>query len=68
MKSKRQYPTLRAWRDELGLTQPEAGALLGLTTTSYCRIENRKQTPRAKKAKAISERAGVPLESVLGIS
>jgi transcriptional regulator with XRE-family HTH domain len=68
MNSKRTYPNLKTWREENALTQREAARLLKLSQSVYSRIENHERAPKPLKAKAISLTAGVPLESVLGIS
>ena len=65
---RRTYPTLKAWRDELGLSQREAARRLRVSQPVYSRIENRVRAPKPRVAKFISEQAGVPLESVLGIA
>lgn len=67
---KKQQPTyrsLREWRDALDLTQEAAAARLGVEQSSYSRFENRARAPRPRMAKAISQKTGVPLESVLGL-
>jgi len=66
-KQKQTYPTLKAWRDALDITQEVAAARLGLRQWAYSRIETRTRAPRPRIAKAISLKTGVPLESVLGI-
>jgi len=68
MNSKRIYPDLGTWRDDLGLTQEQAAAKLGLSQGYYSRLEQRTRFAGKKLGKIISKRARVPLESVLGIS
>lgn len=68
MNRKRIYPDLRTWRDDLGFTQREAAKFLELSQPVYCRIERQERAPKPLKAKAMSEKAGVPLESILGIA
>jgi transcriptional regulator with XRE-family HTH domain len=61
------FATLKAWRAALALSQEAAAAKLCLSQPSYSRFENRVRAPKAKLAKAISDKTGVPLESVLGL-
>lgn len=68
MNSKRTYPNLRTWRRENALTQREAAELLEVSQPTYCRIERQVRAPKPLLAKEISLKAGVPLESVLGIA
>lgn len=67
-RKRRTYPNLKTRRDELGLSQAQAAAELGLTQSVYSRIERQQRAPKPKAAKAISEKSGVPLESILGIA
>lgn len=67
MNRKRIYPNLKAWRDEEGLTQEEAAAVLGVSQGHYSKLEQRQVYASKKLGKLISERARIPLENVLGI-
>jgi len=68
MNRKRTYPNLKTWREEHGLSQRDAARRLGLNQSVYSRIERQVRAPKPRAAKAISEAAGVPLESILGIA
>ncbi len=68
MNRKRTYPNLKTWRRENGLSQCEAAEQLGVSQPKYCRMERQDRAPRPMEAKTISQRTGVPLESVLGIA
>jgi transcriptional regulator with XRE-family HTH domain len=67
-RSKRTYPTLKAWREATGLNQREAAQILGTTQTTYSRFERQARAPKPERAKAISQKTGVPFESVLGVA
>ena len=68
MNRKRIYPNLSVWRDAERLNQEAAAQRLGISQNYYSRLERRKQFPRRQLAKVISERTGVPLETVLGVA
>jgi transcriptional regulator with XRE-family HTH domain len=67
MKSNRIYPTLKAWRLGARLNQAEAARILGVSQGFYSKLESGKGYPDRRNAKAISEKAGVPLEPLLGL-
>lgn len=66
-KSKPAYASLKDWRAAKELTQVEAAARLGIRQWDYSRFEARVRAPKPQRAKAISLKTGVPLESVLGL-
>lgn len=66
-KKPKTYPSLKAWRRAWRLTQIQAAHVLGVSQGQYSRLENGTRFPRRIQAKAISERARVPLEVVLGL-
>lgn len=68
MNRKRPYPSLKHWRNDNRLMQREAAAELAISQNYYSRLERGIQAPRATLAKAISERTGVPLETILGVA
>lgn len=65
---KRIFPSLKAWRDEEGLTQEQAAEILGVSQGHYSKLEQRQLFAGKKLGKRISERARIPLENVLGIA
>ena len=67
MNRQRPYPTLKHWRQTHRLNQRAAARELGITQASYSRMETGLQYPRRHLAKTISERTGVPLETILGL-
>lgn len=60
------YPTLKAWRDEKGLSQMEASRVLEISQTAYSRLERGVNFTRGKRAKAIWRQTGVPIEVLVG--
>jgi transcriptional regulator with XRE-family HTH domain len=68
MKRKEPMPTLAAWRRAEGLTQVEAAKILGTDQGSYSRWESGRWYPRRLTARAISDRTGVPVVTLLGIA
>ncbi len=68
MKRTRPYRSLKAWRAAQGLSQREAARKLGMSQAGYSRAESGTMRPRVKKAVLISERTGVPLETVLCVA
>lgn len=68
MNRKRPYPNLKTWRDDQRVGQRAAAALLGVSQSYYSKIERQTQTPNARLAKAITDKTGVPLETLLGIA
>jgi transcriptional regulator with XRE-family HTH domain len=67
MKRNRIYPSLLAWRREQRLTQKAAAEILELSQGYYSKLERGEQFPDRRNAKLISDRAGVPLEAVMGL-
>lgn len=68
MKRTRPYPNLKTWRRANTLNQRDAAKKLGISQGFYSRLETGFQPPHAKTAKIISDRTGVPLETLLGLS
>lgn len=68
MNRKRIYPDLRTWRFANRFSQRQAAQHLGMSQSAYSRLENQRIAPKPRVAKDISETAGVPLESILGIA
>ena len=62
------YPNLLVWRLALNLNQRDAAALLGLTQSTYGRLERGKIRPVGEDAKHIMSRTGVPLEVLVGVA
>lgn len=60
------YPTLKAWREAANLNQRDAARLLGISQTYYGRLERGVQSARGKKAKAFTQKTGVPVEVLVG--
>jgi len=67
MKRTKTYASLKAWRTDARLTQREAARLLAVPQALYARIELG-QTTRPVRAKAISDRTGVPFEILMGVA
>lgn len=68
MKRTRAYPNLKTWRAANGLNQREAARKLGISQAVYSRAESGIGRPRVRDAVIISERTGVPLETVLCVA
>lgn len=62
----RPFPDLLTWRTTRRLSQAEAARFLGISQTTYGRLERRVRAARGKRAKAIMEKTGVPLEILVG--
>jgi len=62
------YSSLKAWRLAQQMNQREAASLLGVSQTLYARTEAKRGAPRPLRAKAISEKTGVPFEIVMGVA
>lgn len=68
MKTERkQFTTLKAWRESTGLNRSEAAKVLNVSIASYSRYE-RFAAPNRVKAKRIAEKTGVPVTSILRIA
>lgn len=52
----------RKWRDDLGLTQEEAGKRIGVTQASYSRFERDEESPGPEKCNEIQKITGIPRE------
>jgi transcriptional regulator with XRE-family HTH domain len=65
---KRAYRTLKEWRKAQFPRQADAAAALSVSQAFYSRVERALQAPSPKLAQAISEKTGVPLETILGLS
>ena len=63
----RTYPTLKAWRLGTQRNQVDAARFLGISQAFYSKLERGVQFPDRLNAKMISEKAQVPLETVLGL-
>jgi transcriptional regulator with XRE-family HTH domain len=63
---RRGYADLKAWRDDMELSQAEAAEMLGLSQKSYSRFERGQRFARGPIAKRLVKRTGVPLEVLVG--
>lgn len=68
MKRVKTYASLKAWRADHEMNQREAARLLGVTQALYARVELGRGTTRPVKAKAISDKTGVPFEILMGVA
>lgn len=62
------YRSLKAWREHTFEKQMDAAAFLSVSQSYYSRIERGLQSPRPIVAKAISDKTGVSVETLLGIA
>jgi transcriptional regulator with XRE-family HTH domain len=67
-RTQRPYPDLAAWRAAQGLNQLEAARLLGVSQTTYSRLERGIRTAVRENAKRIMAATGVPLEVLVGVN
>jgi transcriptional regulator with XRE-family HTH domain len=58
----------KIFRDNLGLTQPEAAERAGISQASWSRIETDHKTPTAGEVLGLSWALGVPFDTILGKS
>lgn len=63
----RQFPTLKHWRAAAGLNTREAGLVLGMSQSTYSRLERGDRTAVGAKAKRIMSVTGVPIEALVGL-
>jgi transcriptional regulator with XRE-family HTH domain len=59
--------SLLAWRRKLGLTQRQAGKLLGISQGHYCHLEMRQQTPSARMLRHLVAMTGVPADILMRV-
>lgn len=64
----RPYPDLKTWRRALGLNQQTAAKRLGISQTTYSRLERKLRGTRAAVAKRIMNETGVSLEVLMGVA
>jgi DNA-binding XRE family transcriptional regulator len=62
------FPSLLSWRLTLRLSQRQAAGVLGISQSTYARIEAGKAPPRPALGKAISDRTGISFEVVMGVA
>jgi hypothetical protein len=63
------FPSLLSWRLFLRLSQRQAADLLGVSQSTYARLEAGKgKAPRPALGKVISDRTGVAFEVVMGVA
>lgn len=56
---------LKAWRDDLGLTQEAAARELGLQEPTLSRYERGRRKPTLARAVALSAKTGIPVEKFI---
>lgn len=64
----KRYPSLRAWREDKELNQREAGRVLGISQTTYARLERGDRVAVRGRARRIMATTGVPLEVLVGLA
>jgi DNA-binding XRE family transcriptional regulator len=62
------FPSLLSWRLFLRLSQRQAADVLGISQSTYARLEAGKAPPRPALGKTISDRTGVAFEVVMGVA
>ena len=58
----REVPIIRAWREELGLTQEELAVRLGLSQAAVAKFEHPNSHPRSSTLKKIAAALGITAE------
>jgi transcriptional regulator with XRE-family HTH domain len=66
--SVRAFPNLMTWRKTHKLNQHEAAKELGLTQSSYSRLERGVKIPVRDDLKRIVDLTGVPIEVLVGVA
>ena len=66
--SRKQYPSLKAWRTAKRLKQTEAAAILGIDNTQYCKWEAGQISPHRTRLDRVSKITGVPLLTLLRVA
>ena len=64
----RPYPDLFTWREAKRLSQTDAAKLLGISQSTYSRMERGVKFLRGPIAKRIMEQTGVSLEKLVGVA
>ncbi len=67
-KTSQHYPTLKAWRHDLGLSQREACRRLGVHQATYSAWELGLRAPRRTTLPKLLRITGVPLAAMIGIA
>lgn len=67
-KTIRTYRDLKSWRDAQGFSQEQAAQHLGLSQSTYSRLERGARWCYGEKAKHIMQETGVPLEVLVGVA
>jgi len=62
------YPTLKAYREGLGLSQDEAASKFHVTQAAWSKWERGKQRPARRHLKRLVRDTGVPLASIMGLA
>ncbi|HBG07467.1 MAG: hypothetical protein A2075_22900 [Geobacteraceae bacterium GWC2_58_44] len=60
----RDVPIIKAWREELGLTQEELALRLGMSQAAVAKFEQPKAHPRAATLKKIATALGITAEQL----
>ena len=60
----RDVPLIRAWREELGLTQEELAVRLGLSQAAVAKFEHPSAHPRSSTLKKIALALGISIEQL----
>jgi DNA-binding XRE family transcriptional regulator len=63
--STKRYPTLKAWREGLEITQDQAAKLLGVTPMTYGFWERRASCPNSRRLSRIAAVTGVSVEDLV---
>lgn len=64
----RPHSSLAAWRRAHGFDQREAATFLGISQSYYSKLESLDQSPRRNMAKRLTEKTGVPVDALMGLS
>ena len=62
----RSYPSLKHWRDAMGLTQREAAKTLGISQQTYTIWERREAPVPSRRVRGVMDKTHVPIEVLVG--
>lgn len=65
-RTSRSYPDLKTWRKAKEMSQREAADFLGISQTTYTRLERRIRFVKGRAAAALQDKTNVPLEVLVG--
>ena len=68
MKTPKRHTDLRDWRLSLDISQREAADKLGISLTTYSRLERGVRAVKGEMARFLMDKTGVPIEVLAGVA